>query len=238
MISTPTGSDQRIQSLLSEKRWDEAEAVAEGRIKAEPESADAHYLLGVTHYFQGRLGPTIQCLQHALRIDPRHTDAAICLSVLLNDIGKYEEAKLVFDHANQSVAHRQSNAEAEIDRKFSVKHLELADLYFRYRRYDEAIDEYTKAAALDPGNLTVRIRRAKTFSRKGYVSRAMQELEQLRNENPGFIPARIQLGLLHYSQGNQLDAELEWESVLKLSPNHPEASSYLEMSREETNKRS
>ncbi|NDD91179.1 tetratricopeptide repeat protein [bacterium] len=237
MISLSANSDQRIQSLIAENRWPEAEAAALGRLKIEPESADAHYLHGVTQYFQGRLGPTIQSLQHALRIDPRHTDAAICLSVLLNDIGKYDESKRIFEQANQSVAHRQSSSELAIDRKFSVKHLELADLYFRYRRYDEALDEYTKAATLDPTNLNVRIRRAKTFSRKGYVSRAMQELEQLRNENPGFIPARIQLGLLHYSQGNQLDAELEWESVLQLSPSHQEARSYLEMSRDAATKR-
>ena len=142
-----------------------------------------------------------------------------------------EDAKKVFEQANQSVAHKRIGEDLGIDLKFAVKHLELADLYFRYRRYDESIEEYSKAAGLDPTNLEARIRRAKAYSRKGYVSRAMQELEQLRNENPGFIPARIQLGLLHYSQGNQLDAELEWESVLQSNPDNKEARSYLEMSR-------
>ena len=60
----------------------------------------------------------------------------------------------------------------------------------------------------------------------------MQELEQLKNETPAYTPARIQLGLLHYSQGNQLDAELEWESVLNIDASHREARAYLEMSRE------
>jgi tetratricopeptide (TPR) repeat protein len=225
-------NDHHIQGLISQKRWGEAEAASLQKIRNEPESADAHYLLGVTHYFQGKLGPTIASLKKALELDPRHTDAAICLSVLLNDIGKYDDAKNIFEQANQSVAHRQSASELAVDRKFAVKHLELADLYFRYRRYDEAIEEYSKAATLDPTSLEIRIRRAKAYSRKGYVSRAMQELEQLRNENPAYIPARIQLGLLHYSQGNQLDAELEWESVLQLDPSHREARSYLEMSRE------
>jgi tetratricopeptide (TPR) repeat protein len=152
--------------------------------------------------------------------------------VLLNDIGRYEDAQAVFQQANQSVAHPQSRVESEIDKKFAVKHLETADLYFRYRRYDEAIEEYTKAATLDPTALEIRIRRAKAYSRKGFVTRAMHELEQLKNENPSFLPARIQLGLLHYSQGNTLDAELEWESVLKANPNNAEALSYIEMSRE------
>lgn len=227
-----TEAESQIQRLIGQRRWSEAESLARSRLASEEDSADAHYLLGVTQYFQGRLGPTIQSLKKSLQIDPRHTDAAICLSVLLNDIGRYDDAQAVFQQANQSVAHPQSRIESVIDRKFAVKHLETADLYFRYRRYDEAIEEYSKAASLDPTTLEIRIRRAKAYSRKGFVTRAMHELEQLRNENPSFLPARIQLGLLHYSQGNTLDAEIEWETVLKMSPGHAEARSYLEMSRD------
>ena len=231
MPGKPAG-DSQIQTLLSQKRWGEAEIASLQKVQSEPRNADGHYLLGVSQYFQGRLKGAIASLRAALELDPRHTDAAICLSVLLNDIGRYDDARGVFEQANQSVAHRQSSSEIAIDRKFAVKHLELADLYFRYRRYDESIEEYSKAATLDPTSLEIRIRRAKAYSRKGYVSRAMQELEQLRNENPAYTPARIQLGLLHYSQGNQLDAEIEWESVLKTDPAHREARAYLEMSKD------
>ena len=59
----------------------------------------------------------------------------------------------------------------------------------------------------------------------------MQELQQLKREHPHFSPARIQLGLLHYSQGNLLDAELEWESVFQLEPKNREAQDYLQMSK-------
>lgn len=232
MMTTPIAPDSQIQSLLTQKRWTEAEQASLSQARRDPANADSHYLLGVSQYFQGKLGPAVASLKKSLELDPRHTDAAICLSVLLNDIGRYDDARQVFEQANQAVAHRQSASERSVDRKFAVKHLELADLYFRYRRYDEAIEEYSKAASLDSGSLEIRIRRAKAYSRKGYVSRAMQELEQLRNEKPSFTPARIQLGLLHYSQGNQLDAELEWETVLKTDPTNREARSYLEMSRE------
>ena len=57
----------------------------------------------------------------------------------------------------------------------------------------------------------------------------MQELQSVKGEHPDFLPARIQLGLLHYSQGNVLDAELEWQGVLTISPQNREALSYLEM---------
>lgn len=231
MLPTSHSSDREIQELLSKRHYAEAERLIQERLTREPDSADAHYLAGVCHYFQGRLGPTVEELKRSLAIDPRHTDAAICLSVLLNDIGKYDDARKVFDQANQSVVHKRQGEDLAIDRKFAVKHMELADLYFRYRRYDQAIEEYGKAALLDPTTLEIRIRRAKAYAKKGFLTRAMQELQQLKREHAGFIPARIQLGLLHYSQGNLLDAELEWESIAEQDPSNREAHAYLEMVR-------
>lgn len=221
----------QIQDLISRKEYTRADVLLRERSATDSKDADVFYLLGVNAYFQGRIGETIEQLRKALQIDARHTDAAICLSVLFNDIGKYDEAKRVFEQANQSVAYRGSAIEVGIDRKFAVKHLELADLYFRYRRYDEAIEEYGKAAILDPTALDIRIRRAKSFAKKGFLTRAIQELQQLKRENPRFVPARIQLGLLHYSQQNLLDAELEWESALEIDPAHREALAYLDMAR-------
>lgn len=231
MNAQPSQTDKQIQSHLSRREFGKAETLIREKLQAEPQSPDGFYLLGVMYYFQGNIGLTIENLKKALSIDPRHTDAAICLSVLYNDIGKYDDAKSVFESANQSVAHRREGSELGIDRKFAVKHLELADLYFRYRRYDEAIEEYGKAALLDPTTLEIRIRRAKAFAKKGFVTRAIQELQQLKQEHPSFFGARIQLGLLYYSQGNILDAELEWEAALALEPGSKEATAYLEMAK-------
>ena len=224
--------DQEIQELLTRRSYPEAEKLIREKMVREPESADAFYLLGVLYYFQGQVALTVDNLKKALSIDPRHTDAAICLSVLLNDVGKYDDAKKVFEQANHSVIHRRDGAVSSIDQKFAIKHLELADLYFRYRRYDEAIEEYGKAALLNPTALDVRIRRAKAYAKKGFLTRAMQELQSLKADHGGYLPARIQLGLLHYSQGNVLDAELEWEGALAIDPNHREAQSYLEMAKQ------
>lgn len=193
-------NDQAIQDLISARKFDEAEAAIRTRLSKTPASADGHYLLGVMHHFKGNLRETVQSLREALRLDPRHTDAAICLSVLLNDIGRYDEAKGIFEIANHSVSSKRSGDDFEVDQKFAIKHLEIADLYFRYRRYDEAIDEYAKAAALDPFTFDIRIRLAKAYAKKGFVTRAIQELQQLKTENPRYIPARLQLGLFHYSQ--------------------------------------
>ena len=222
-------NDQMIQDLIDRREYSQAKNHLVERLKKDPKDPEAHYLMGVMHYFQGEVGPTLSYLKKALEIEPKHTDASICLSVLLNDLGKYDEAKNIFEKANQSVAHKKEGTVTSIDQKFSVKHLELGDLYFRYRRYDESIEEYSKAALLNPHHEEIRIRRAKAYARKGYVSRALQDLQALKHEKPHFLPARIHLGLLYYSQGNMIDAEMEWESVLHMNPENKEASTYLKM---------
>ncbi len=223
--------DVQIQDLLSRRDYNQAEPLIRKKLQSEPNRPDAYYFLGVMYYFQGQIGLAVENLKKALSFNSKHTDAAICLSVLYNDIGKYDDAKKVFEQANQSIAHKQTGDDLKIDRKFAVKHLELADLYFRYRRYDEAIEEYSKAARLDLSNLEIRIRRAKAYAKKGFFTRSMQDLQQLKHEHPYFMPARIQLGLLHFSQGNVLDAELEWETILELDPKNREAQSYLGMAK-------
>jgi tetratricopeptide (TPR) repeat protein len=147
----------------------------------------------------------------------------------LNDIGRYDEAKKVFEQANQSVFLKQIGDDLQIDRRFAVKHFEMGDLYFRYRRFDEAIEEYNKAIVLDPGSIDMRVKRAKALAKKGFITRAIQDLQQLKQERTTDLSVRVQLGLLHYSQGNVLDAELEWESVLEFDPVHREAIAYLDL---------
>ena len=75
------------------------------------------------------------------------------------------------------------------------------------------------------------MKRAKAFAKKGFITRAIQDLQQLKTERPYDSKVAIQLGLLHYSQGNTLDAELEWESVLETDPVNREASAYLDLIR-------
>ncbi len=224
MIST-----QEIQNQIQKKKYPDAERLLEQALLIEPDNADYFYLRGLLRSYQGKLVQSIDDLRKALHHDPKHTDAAVCLSVILNDIGRYDEAKKVFEQANQSVFLKQVGDDAQIDRRFSVKHFELGDLYFRYRRFDEAIEEYNKAILLDPQMVEIRVKRAKALAKKGFISRAIQDLQQLKIERPGDPTVRIQLGLLHYSQGNNLDAELEWDSVLEIDPVNREAVAYLDL---------
>jgi tetratricopeptide (TPR) repeat protein len=224
---------QEIQKQIQSKHFSEAEKMITNGLTLEPDNADYFYLRGLMRSYQGRLVDSIEDLKKSLHYDPKHTDSAICLSIILNDIGRYDEAKKIFEQANKSVFLKQIGDDVQIDRRFSVKHFELGDLYFRYRRFDESIEEYNKAILLDPQTTEIRVKRAKAFAKKGFITRAIQELQQLKSERPTDLTIRIQLGLLHYSQSNLLDAEIEWESVLEQDPVHREAIAYLDLIKKE-----
>ena len=202
-------------------------------IEQNPNSTEGFFHLANVFHVRGELGKAIKAFSRVLELDSHHTDAAISLSVIYNDIGKYEEAKAIFERANNQVKNTQSQglADPHLNKKFSLKHYEIAEMYASYGRYDEALFEYNKAATLDQDNLEIRIKIAKNYTKKGFTSKAFEELKRLKNEQPGYMPARIALGLLYYGNGNIIEAQSEWQNVLSREPNHPEATMYVNLSR-------
>lgn len=227
-----------IQGLIRARRFDEAESECQlclSRAESgEAEKKSALQLLGTCRYLQGQLLKAIDCFKQLLSIDPKHTDAAISLSIIYNDIGKYDEAKKIYQIANQSLQLKREGTDALLDRKFALKHIELGDLYFKYHRYDDALDDYSRAARLDPMQLEIRIKLAKVYAKKGFTTRAIQELQQLCHEHQDYVAARVHLGLMYFSIGNVIDAQLEWEKARNQDPSNPEIQTYLEMAKHAT----
>ncbi len=205
-------------------------------IEQNPNATEAFFYLANVFHVRGELGKAIKAFSRVLELDPHHTDAAISLSVIYNDIGKYEEAKAIFEKANNQVKNTQQQgvSDPHLNKKFSLKHYEIAEMYASYGRIDEALFEYNKAATLDPDNLEIRIKVAKAYTKKGFTSKAFEELKRLKNEQPGYMPARIAMGLLYYGNGNIIEAQSEWQNVLSREPNHPEAVMYINLSRSAT----
>ena len=211
---------------------------------------EAFYIMGNVFHKNGDIGKAIKAFSKVLVLEPRHTDAAISLSVLYNDIGKYQEAKDIFDQAQQQVKSSQERnldsfspadsrptGDPHINKKFAYKHYELADLYMSYGRYDEALFEYNKTTALDPHNLEARIKTAKAYAKKGFISKAVDELRRIKREHPSYHPARVALGVLYFSHSKVIEAQTEWQNVLAINPANKEAKMYLAMSESATETR-
>ncbi|MCO4753881.1 MAG: tetratricopeptide repeat protein [Bacteriovoracaceae bacterium] len=223
------------KELFNKNALTKAQQTFEEVIEANPSCSEAFFFIGNIFHIKGQLGKAVKAFNKVIEIDPNHTDAAISLSVILNDIGKYEEAKEIFEKANDQVKKESSGIQdPHINKKFSQKHYEIAEMYFSYNRYDESLFEYNKASALDPENLEIGIKVAKVYSKKGFLSKAIEVLKKLKNENPGYTPARVALGLLHYGTGNVLEAQTEWQNALAKDPSNEELQMYLNLSKSAT----
>ena len=227
------------EELFKKGDYKKAQKVLSEVIESDSQNVDAYFYLANIFHLSGEIGKAIKAFNKVISLDPNHTDASISLSVLYNDIGKYEQAQKIFDVANERVKARPSTTtqgldDKHVNKKFAHKHFELAEMYLCYNRFDEALFEFNKVVGLDPENLDARIKVAKVYSKKGFVAKAFDELRRLKNEQPHYIPARISLGILHYSSGNILEAQTEWEKVLIKHPGNEEALMYLNLSKTAT----
>ena len=221
--------------LFKKNSYKKAFIMFEEVVALNPSSSEAYFYMANIFHIQGQLGKAIKAFNKVLEIDPNHTDASISLSVILNDIGRYEEAQKIFEKANKHVKKQNLGVQdPHINKKFALKHFELAEMYFSYERFEEALFEYNKAYGLDPENLEIRIKIAKVYSKKGYFAKAFEELRKLKSEHPSYIPARVALGLLHYGKGNAIEAHNEWQNALLKEPHNQEIQMYLNISNSAT----
>jgi tetratricopeptide (TPR) repeat protein len=199
-------------------------------------TAESQYILGTIFHRENRLAEAVDRFKRSLQIDPHFTDSAISLSVIYNDTGHYQEGKKVFEQAEKA-AHRKPGTPTPsivLAKEISAKHMELGNLYRSLQRFDEAANEYLKAARVDPANVDARILLAKTHGQRGQMRLAQQELESLVSEKPEHVSARVHLALLYYALGNVVDAQIELQEAQLKEPNNRQVRMYLDMTRQAT----
>lgn len=184
-------------------------------------------MLGTIYYDQGKFNKAIRAFRRALELEPTFTDASVGLSIILNDIGKYEEGRKVFDEARDLLARQTSNDDPYINEKFSIKHDELGELYFQHSRFKDALDQYYKALTLSNRKPELTMKVVECYMRLGEPDKALRELRSLIKEYPGFLSARVRLGRILYDTSDMPGAVEQWEAVLHRDPNHAEASRLL-----------
>ena len=78
-------------ALANTKDWQGLQVLAERRIKAQPQDADAWFFLGVAYFHAGRDAQAIEAFRQALQINPKFTQAWQNLGVAYADAGQYAQ---------------------------------------------------------------------------------------------------------------------------------------------------
>jgi tetratricopeptide (TPR) repeat protein len=206
-----------------------AEPILNQMLLQSTRNPEVYQMLATIFYDKGQFSKAIKTFKRALEIDPTYTDASVGLSIILNDLGKYDEGKQIFLEAQVQLEKKSGKQDPFIDEKLASKHEELADLYYQYKRYNEALDQLLKALKLSSRKAEVTLRIAEVHVQLGQADRAVKDLKALIREYPQQIQARLKLGAIYYNSNNIAEATEQWETILIRDPNHPEALRYLKM---------
>ncbi|MDH4467739.1 MAG: tetratricopeptide repeat protein [Bacteriovoracaceae bacterium] len=193
---------------------------------------DVYFLLANVYHLEGNIAKAINTFRKALALDADNTDILISLAVLLNDIGKYSDAQKYFDMADSRVKKGQNGiVDQHINRKFSLQHFELAEMYATYQRFEESEREYRTSIGLDPENLLVPLKLALLPMKRGDHGAAIARLNDLKSRHPKYLQARLALAKLLHEEGKIILAQQEWQTVLEMDSNNDEAKMYLDLSK-------
>src|SRR3989441_8222146 len=93
------------------------EVIATGRA-----FADAHHLLGVSYSLAGQPDKALEQLDRALALNPNYIEALIHRALVLNELGREEEANAVLRRARQVGAERRRGVAREGGAKAAKQH--------------------------------------------------------------------------------------------------------------------
>ncbi len=126
----PNQKDMKVielNSLFELKRYDEASKIIESNLAKNPNDSQENYLLGVLNNELGKEKEAKKNFEDALRLDPKHFDAAIALARFA-----YKDAKVIKDEMNAlSISAADKKKRYELDAIYVAKLKEVLPYWER-----------------------------------------------------------------------------------------------------------
>lgn len=229
--------EERTKQLLvlgrehyERREFDRAEQMLSEILRFEDGYADVHNMMGIILHGRGDFEQASIHFARALELNPVYTEARLNLVVCYNDLGRYTEARAVYDllHAPNATDGRGLRDDYAIG-KIANMHAAVAQAYADAGCPDEALAEMGRACALRPGFADLRVKLAAMYRDVGQGDRALAELETACLSNPTYAPARIALGVAILAAGRADEARTHFERALAIDPQSRNAAMYLRL---------
>ncbi|XP_023571819.1 transmembrane and TPR repeat-containing protein 1 isoform X2 [Octodon degus] len=204
-----------LASLLAEQeRFKEAEEIYQAGIKNCPDSSDLHNNYGVFLVDSGSPEKAVTHYQQAVTLSPGHHVAMVNLGRLYRSLGKNSMAEEWYKRALQ-VARKAETLSP------------LGALYYNTGRYEEALQVYREAAALQPSQREQHLALAQVLAVMGQTKEAEKMTEHIVSEEAGCLECYRLLSAI-YSKQEAHDKALDAiDKALQLKPKDPKVASEL-----------
>ena len=208
----------RASQLLKKRQYSAAQKILQRGLLEVEKSAKAHHLLGLALYHQGFFQSSLNQLQKACGMELK-PEYLLNLSIALNELGHYEEAKKMYEKAlhlkNQS---QEQNWKEEL----SQKHNQTAETYLKKNQLQPALAEYIKGAKFYQ-NPETQLQIARLLWKLDQKQSAEKYLKNFIRLYPMNIKSRLLLAEWYFENKQVPQAVNEWESILKQQPQNSEA---------------
>lgn len=172
----------------------------------------------------------IQCIGEAFGVDPSDDKQRQRLNIkpanlqTIFDVFLKTRNKVASSPASASTP---SAPSAETKAK-AEKHKQTGNTHMTAKKYDEAIDVYTKAIALDSANPVYYSNRAAAYASKGDHASAILDSEKAIEVDPKFVKAYSRLGHAQYALGDYKAAAAAFKKGVELEPTNANLKSGLQ----------
>ncbi|KAM9230729.1 protein O-mannosyl-transferase TMTC1 isoform 2-T2 [Dugong dugon] len=204
-----------LASLLAEQeRYKEAEEVYQAGIRNCPDSSDLHNNYGVFLVDTGSPEKAAAHYQQAIKLSPSHHVAMVNLGRLYRSLGE------------NSVAEEWYKRALQVARKAEILS-PLGALYYNTNRYEEALQIYREAAALQPSQRELRLALAQVLAVMGQMKEAEKMTNHIVSEETGCLECYRLLSAIYSKQEHHHKALKAIDQALQLKPKDPKVTSEL-----------
>ncbi|XP_075796822.1 protein O-mannosyl-transferase TMTC1 isoform X4 [Pelodiscus sinensis] len=204
-----------LASLLAEQeQFKEAQEVYQAGIENCPESSDLHNNYGVFLVDTGAPERAVSHYQQAIWLSPNHYVAMVNLGRLYRSLGENKEAEAWYKRA------------LKVSRKAEILS-PLGALYYNTGRYEEALQVYREAAALQPSNKEIRLALAQVLAMMGQTKEAEKMTNHIVTEDAECLECYRLLSAIYSKQEHYSKALEAIDKALQLKPKDPKVISEL-----------
>ena len=196
-------------------------------LKEHPYFADVHNKAGLCLAMLGELEEALAHFDSALKQNASYAEAHLNRGIVLNELGRHNEAQEAFSKAGKLDTRDSRAFPSDVGNRIAVTHAQLGDLYLVANHPEEAARHYEAALKVRPRFMDIRSKFAESLLELGDLERSRDELETILESRPGFVGARIRLGVVLHRLGETDAAVREWKRSAAEDPEDMRPRAYL-----------